>query len=339
MIKTLRRSSQSRLLQIFAILLFEAILPIRLYSRPAQAEANSSPVLVRFNKTTYTVADIDQIISKTPSFSLLQKQESADIDALRHFVASQMIDRQLLQTYAIESRGVVESEVEAGLERIIQGYGGKEELQKLLTPIGSSLEQFTSDMRTDLEIGSFVTHVITPKLTVSEDEIQAWYKEEGKTLSTPEKIKAQQIVIPIEQNAGADEVAEVKKRVDSVHSEIIKSPEKFATYAQKFNFRDRSEAKGEQSAIFSRGTMLPEVEAVAFKLKTGAISAPIRSQVGFHILKIEEKLPSTIPPLAEAHDKIVEIIKKNKSDKEIEQILIKLRSKADIVFEKQENLK
>jgi peptidyl-prolyl cis-trans isomerase C len=309
-------------------------------ANPAFAETKSSPVLVRFNKATYTAADIDKMIETNPSFSLLSKQKSGDISGLRHFVASQMIDRQLLRTYASESKGIVQAEVEAGLDRIIQGYGGKEQLAKLLTPIGSTLQQFSDDMRIDLEIGSFIQHVIMPELTVSEDEINAWYKEHGEELATPERVRARQILLPVGEEAAPDEVSSAKKHIENIRAIVIKSPEKFNTYAQKFNQALPSRgattpvnADNDYIGTFSKGMMLPEVEKIAFTLKKGAISEPIRSRVGFHLLKVEGNLPSTIPPLPDVHDKVLEIVKKKKSDEKIEQILIKLRSKADIVFE------
>lgn len=340
MIKTQRLSSPTITLKISAILIFVGMLPLLSPSPPAHAQTSSSPILVRFNETTYTVADIDKMIELNPSFALLSKQKSANIDDLRHFVASQMIDRQLLRAYAIESKGIVQSEVQAGLEKIIQGYGGEEQLKKLLAPLGSTLEQFTTDMRTDLEIGSFVTHEILPKVTVSEQEIEAWYKENGSELTTPERIKARQILIPVDENAAPEDVSDARKRVDEIRAEVVKYPGKFNTYAQKFNYKQGPvTAESDRIGTFSKGMMLPEVEAVAFNLKPGTVSDPIRSQVGFHILKVEQKLPSATPPLTEVHDKIAEIVKKKKSDEKIEQILVKLRSKADIVFEKQENLK
>jgi len=76
--------------------------------------------------------------------------------------------------------------------------------------------------------------------------------------------------------------------------------------------------------------MVPAFQSAAFSLPVGAISAPVKSPFGWHIINVEEKKPAQIATLASAHAQIVDSVTQSKQQQAIPLFLQTLRAKANI---------
>lgn len=76
--------------------------------------------------------------------------------------------------------------------------------------------------------------------------------------------------------------------------------------------------------IIKKGQTIPEFEKIIFKLKPGEISRPIRSSYGYHIVKVEEKIPERILPFEEVKDLVKKDYLQKKQEELMRQILQKL---------------
>ncbi len=134
-----------------------------------------------------------------------------------------------------------------------------------------------------------------------EEEIEEYYQKQKEDYRIPEKIRVRHILIKGKE--ARERIKEVSKR--------LKRGEGFEKLAKELS-QCPSKEKGGDLGFFKRGDMVEEFERVAFGLKEDQISRPVRSRFGYHIIKLEEKRESHIPPLEEVRERIKRTLKEEK---------------------------
>ena len=117
--------------------------------------------------------------------------------------------------------------------------------------------------------------------------MQRFYNDNIAQYQTPEQIRASHILL---KTAGKDE-ATVRKQAEDI-LEQVKAGADFAALATKFSEDEGSKVNGGDLDYFSRGRMVPEFETAAFALQPGQISDLVKTQFGFHIIKVVDKKPA-----------------------------------------------
>jgi peptidyl-prolyl cis-trans isomerase D len=139
------------------------------------------------------------------------------------------------------------------------------------------------------------------KSTPTPAEVQAHYNQNLQQYQTPEQVRASHILLKTE---GKDEAA-VKKQAEDVLKQV-KAGGDFAELAKKYSEDDGSKVNGGDLDYFGRGRMVPEFEEVAFKLEPGQISDLVKTQYGFHIIKVVDKKPASTRTLDEVRAEITD---------------------------------
>ena len=150
------------------------------------------------------------------------------------------------------------------------------------------------------------------RTTVTPAEVQSYYDANITQYQTPEQVRASHILLNV---AGKDEAA-VRKQAESVLAQV-KAGGDFAELARKFSEDEGSKVNGGDLDYFSRGRMVPEFEAAAFALAPGQVSDLVRSQFGFHIIKVVDKKPAVTRPLDEVRAQIEEQLKRQRADEQV----------------------
>ena len=141
------------------------------------------------------------------------------------------------------------------------------------------------------------------------------YDEAVKQMGGEQEVHARHILVPTEDEAKAIEV-ELKKGAD------------FATLAKQKS-KDPGAAEGGDLGYFTKDQMVPEFAEVAFKLDKGQISDPVKTQFGWHIIKVEDKRTKPTPTFDEvknqlenyvAHRAQAELVEKLRSTANIERL-------------------
>ena len=103
-------------------------------------------------------------------------------------------------------------------------------------------------------------------------------------------LSASHILVRMSPNATADEQAKAKVRIDSIYA-ALQAGADFAELARKCSEDPGSGQKGGALGQFGKGMMIPDFEKAAYALKKGEMSEPIKSTVGYHIIKMEDRHP------------------------------------------------
>ncbi|HKB72129.1 MAG TPA: peptidyl-prolyl cis-trans isomerase [Thermoanaerobaculia bacterium] len=145
------------------------------------------------------------------------------------------------------------------------------------------------------------------KLKPSPAEIQAYYDAHSDDFAVAERVHAAHILIKTGKDATPAEDAAAKKKAEDVLARAKKG-EDFAELARKYSDDPGSKAQGGDLPPFARGQMVPPFEEAAFSMSPGEIRGPVKSDFGYHVIKLMAKLPAGKQTLAEATPRIASIL-------------------------------
>lgn len=141
-------------------------------------------------------------------------------------------------------------------------------------------------------------------VNVTDEEVKDYYEKNKDRFTELERVKMKQILV------NKEEVA------NEVHSKL-QNGTPFETLVKEYSIEDITSAEDGLVGTFSKGVLLPEIENVAFSLEIGKVSNIIQTPFGFHIVKVEEKLPKEILDFEEVKEDITQMLKQ----KQVETIL------------------
>ena len=149
---------------------------------------------------------------------------------------------------------------------------------------------------------------IFESISPSDDEVQQYYDANSSQYTTPGQVRASQILLRI----GGDDEAEVEARAAALAAEARAGAD-FAELAREHSEDEATAEDGGDLGMFGRGRMVAEVEAAAFELDVDAVSDPVRSAIGFHVLRVTEKQEETRQPLEEVREAIENVLKNERA--------------------------
>jgi peptidyl-prolyl cis-trans isomerase C len=193
------------------------------------------------------------------------------------------------------------------LKPMVQSAEGKKELLDSMVVREIILEQAKKDgvdkdkevsdrledLRKRLIVETYLKKKVEKDAQVSEEEMKKFYEENKEKFKGGEQVKASHILVKTEKEA-QDVLAQLKKGAS------------FEELAKKYS-TDSTASKGGDLGWFPKGAMVPEFDKVAFSLKDGEMSGIVKTNFGFHIIKVTGKRPAGI----RTYDEVKEQIKAN----------------------------
>jgi peptidyl-prolyl cis-trans isomerase D len=150
------------------------------------------------------------------------------------------------------------------------------------------------------------------KVAVPATDVSRYYNDNTQQYQTPEQIRASHILLKTE---GKNEAA-VRTQAEALLAQV-KGGADFAALARKVSEDEGSKANGGDLDYFGRGRMVPEFETAAFALQPGQISDLVKSQFGFHIIKLVDKRAAVTRSLDEVRPQIEEILRTQQADTQV----------------------
>src|SRR5262252_416531 len=166
------------------------------------------------------------------------------------------------------------------------------------------------------------------KAAVTEPALRKIYEDATKTMGGQQEVRARHILFRV--NDPNDKAAS-KAAEDKVKGTIerIKKGEDFGTLAKALTEDPSGKQDGGDLGYFTRDQMVPEFSEVAFALEKGQVSGPVKTQFGWHVLKVEDKRMREPPPFDQVRGEIeqfasrkaqVDLVAKLRVDAKIERL-------------------
>lgn len=154
---------------------------------------------------------------------------------------------------------------------------------------------------------------------VSDEEIQAYYDAHKDEMVQEEQVKARHILVRVNASDPDSVKEEAQAKIDRVLKRAQKG-EDFAELARELS-EGPSAPNGGDLGWFGRGAMVPEFETAAFATPKGQVSAPVRTQFGWHIVKVEDRKEADIKTIEDAKDEIRQTLAEEKASLKVTELL------------------
>lgn len=256
----------------------------------ACTQPKSDEIVATFGAEKITVGDLKENIQmETFQYSEDLKKNSKAFQILKKRTLEEMIDRQLLLSYATQ-KGTDVSEAELNQEVLkYKSQYTEVSFQNMLREAGITQEQWMNRKRENLIIKKFLDHFAAGERPVTEEQIRAYYQQHPEQFQQPEAVQVRQIVTESKEKAEA-----ILRR--------LRSGENFAKLARDLSLSPDRKQGGDLGFIV-KGSIPREFE-VCFQMSPGDISPIIPSAYGFHLFKVLEKRPPKTLSLEEVEGKI-----------------------------------
>ncbi|PKM77980.1 MAG: foldase [Firmicutes bacterium HGW-Firmicutes-15] len=198
-------------------------------------------------------------------------------DALVQSSGKQVLDSLISQKIVeLESKKqnvvVSDADIQKEINKYYEQYGGEAGFIQALAMSGYTLDQVKKDIVDNLK----VKKILEPQITITEEELKAYFEENKATFAQEKQVKASHIL------ADSFEIA------NQVKQKIVNGGD-FAQLAKEYSTDNGTKENGGDLGYFGSGKMAVEFEEAAFALKVGEISDPIKTEYGYHIIKLVDK--------------------------------------------------
>lgn len=225
----------------------------------------------------------------------------------------QMVQEMLILQYAKKNNITITDDEVAKREDDLKANFPNGSWDEMLKARGLSED----DVRQALREQIILDKALANKVTVTPAQVKSYFDKNRAAFDKPEQIKARHILVKDMATAQKVEAA-------------LKSGQNFTDVAKQYSIDPGSKDKGGELGFFRRGQMVPAFDQVAFTLKVGQISQPVKSPFGYHIIQVEAIQPADKATLASATPRITDMLRQQQEAPLIQPFLQGLQQAAQI---------
>ncbi|OKP82640.1 peptidylprolyl isomerase [Paenibacillus sp. P32E] len=264
---------------MIASLVLAAALIVVLIVQPFQKD-DSKVAVASVNGTDISKAELyDKLV------------EAGGAATLQNLITTTLVDQEAKKANIT----VTDADITAEIEDLKTQFGGEEGLKNALQQSSMTLD----DLKKQMPLQVKIRKLVEPKVTVTDDEISKYYNENKASFNQEEQVRASHILVKTKEEADAI-VKQLKDGAD------------FATLAKEKSADTGSKDKGGDLNFFKKGDMVAEFADAAFKLKVGETSGAVKTQYGYHVIKVTDRKEAHEYTLAEKKEEITKTLKAKK---------------------------
>ncbi len=246
-------------------------------------------------------------------------------------ILDDMINERLV-TKAAASVKVEPATVDAEFEKIREARKASvEDVKKELAQMGMTIESLKADIAKRMQQRQWVDDQLKGKAADATDaEAKEFYDKNPQHFEQPEQVRASHILFRLTPDATPEKVTETLKKAEA--AVVRAKKEDFAKLAGELSEEPGAAERGGDLSFFPRqGAMVEPFAAAAFKLQKDEVSPePVRSEFGYHIIKVTDRKAVGKQPFEEAKPQIVSYLSRERKRLAIDELIAVMRQKADV---------
>lgn len=252
-------------------------------------------------------------------------------DEVIKLALDQLIGEKLLEAEIRELNiDVTDQELESALDDVRkQNKVDADQFEAMLRQEGFSIAQYREFIRKHVARLKLVNLKVRGKVKIADEDLKVEYNKFSKLEGEDPEIHARHILIKLDPKASAADVEAAEKKATALAAEARQEGVDFIELAKKKS-EGPSANDGGDLGFFRRGVMVPEFERIAFNLKEGQISDPVRTKFGFHVIKVDERRNVAVKPFEEMKDQLRERLMRGQLEKYTNDYVLELRQKAAV---------
>jgi peptidyl-prolyl cis-trans isomerase C len=312
------------------ILLTLALLVLTAWAARSQpAGGSGAEVAAKVNGVPITTLELNRSFQAHVQVPYSAVQEDPRAKEVLRQILDTLIDRELLLQRAKSLKMAVPAQqVDTQMQQLQQRFPSSEAFEQALTAQNLTMDTVKKDVESQLLRQQLVQKEILDKVNVSARDVQTFYDQNKDKYVEEEQVRARHILIRVPPDANPADEAKLKGKADDALKRA-KQGENFAALATELS-DDGSKESGGDLGFFPRGRTVPAFEEVAFTLQPGQTSEVVRTQFGYHVIKVEERKPGKALAFDEAKSQVKDDLTKRQTYERYQQYVAGLRSKAKV---------
>lgn len=276
-------------------------------------------VIAMVNSEKILRKDLDKILDRFKNHV-----NPASLPSMKKQIIEQLVTQSVLRQFVIENKliapeEVVDKEIAKMRDNIKKNPTTKDKtLEQFLEFQGSSIEELRTAIRMSAAIESYLHKDV-------DDKKQEEYFMKNISNFTGETVTASHILVDTKGLKTQEELDKARAKIESVKKEIDEGAD-FAECAKKYSDCPTGKTGGELGSFPRHGVMVEAFAKVAFIAEVGKVSEPVKTEFGYHLIKVTDHTPAKDVSFSEAKDKVREEL----IAIEMNKLISELREKAKV---------
>ena len=279
-------------------------------------------------------ADLDQAFAGVLASQGMPADQAAQIPEAQRMQFYKMLLDDMIVDKLIAKRSaetqVPDAEVATALTRMQKNFGSEEEMKKQMEASGQSIDKLKENLRNQLRAQTWVDAQVKGKDAVPDAEAEEFYKTNPDKFQRPEQVRASHILVTVTADAKPEDVLVKEKAAKEILARVTKG-EDFAAVAGEVSEDPSAKTNKGDLDFFGREQMVKEFADAAFGMKKDEVSKePVRSQFGYHIIKVTDRREAATVPLETAKPQVMAYLQRQKKQKAVQEFVLELRKKSEV---------
>ena len=293
---------------IIAILLLSLMLPSAFAVKESRPPQLLDQVVAVVNDDPITQSEVDMLMR--PVYEQYRKDYQGGklismLEDVHKKLLNQLIeDKLVFQEAKNQKIEIDENAIDEQIDNFKKRFKNENEMEDVMRREGLTLTDMRERLRRQAMIHKLHDTEIRSKIVVSPMEVNEYYEKNTREFSSDGQLRVRSLTIKKSNEARlkglTDEAA--KNKIQDLRAKIL-AGEDFGRLAKQ-NSEDISAKDEGLSEWIERGAMIPVIDEVIFKLKTGEISGVIETEMGYHLFRVEEIRKPYKKNLEEVRDQI-----------------------------------
>ena len=316
----------------FPIQLFIVVLSILLlYPCASSLAQTDEEVLAIVNEVPITRRDL-QIETALLESHMEQRNyafSSEQVSQLRQQLVDNLIHRELLHQRAQEKKIKIQNRwVDKAFAEFKSKLRTTSAYKAYLEQALLDEAQFKAHIQKGLIVRRLIRREVLRQIKVSEAEMRAFYRKFPEFFIRREQARIRQILIIADASKNDSTRGEALHRIQTIQ-EKLRGGANFAALALEYS-EDGSRTKGGDLGYLERGQMIEPLADAAFSLEPGEVSDIVESRLGYHLIQMVDRIPSTQMAYRTTRTKIERTLRRNKEKAATDKYLAKLMGQSAI---------
>jgi parvulin-like peptidyl-prolyl isomerase len=197
---------------------------------------------------------------------------------------------------------ITENEVKEAVGRLKQQYGitTDEQFEQSLRNSGMTRADMEARLRDTLITNKVFSRELRNRSQSTDAELRERYNREKESYRLPERAHLREVVVLKPESGSADAA---RTRAAEIAQAARKPGTDFTNLATTMSESPTREKGGDLGQV-AKGDLVPELDAAVFNATSGTVIGPIETRSAFHVIKVEQRLPSEVPAFESVKDKL-----------------------------------
>jgi parvulin-like peptidyl-prolyl isomerase len=326
------------------------LIPTGLVAKEKEFTLGGKPVPQVIAKVNGTPINLEKLKREFFAFKIRSERMGRDVKTNEEIPIGRELLKELVGRELVVQKAkalnitITDEKIESQLKSIEDQFPSHEGFLTALAFQHMSIEALREKINRTLLEDELIRREIAPKVEIKDEESQQYYDENITTFTKPVLYRLSHIHTSTINPSGKAEDEQSQKKAKRLASMInaeaeekiysilkkVKAGENFGELAKQFSEDDASREMGGYLGDLHQQSTIPEIGEAMVKLNEGETSGIIKSQFGYHILKLDEIIPSQLIPFADTKTDIMNILLKRKTKKLFIEYISDLKSNATI---------